>query len=229
MPLVYSEPMLSAIVNWLFPASCIVCDKSEAYLCEKCLSEREPPAAIEFANGEKPWITALFSYKDKFVKQAIWDIKYHGKFVAAHAFGERMAEAALALLQDICGLTGDEHLFADIVIVPIPPSALGRKKRGYNQAAILARALFENASFPCDLDLRVLEKVKVTEKQATLRDRRQRLRNMDGAFVADPERVRGKIVILVDDVVTTGATLRDARRACLSGGAKEVVGITIGH
>jgi predicted amidophosphoribosyltransferase len=184
------------------------------------------------------WLASLFSYHDKTIKSAIWDIKYHGHFVAADAFGERLADAAAKLLANSPKVSlfdfkeNDSRHPRGAIIVPIPPSVTGKKKRGYNQAAIIARALFENAHFPARLHTTILEKIKKTEKQATLHERSVRLRNMDGAFAVSAKSekfVRGSIIMLVDDVTTTGATLCDARRALFAAGAKEVLAVTIAH
>lgn len=220
--------MLSAVINWLFPTSCSVCRAKGSYLCENCLQNCQPPRALE-----EPWIVPLFSYKDKVVKSAIWEIKYHGRFVAAYAFGERLAEAAYSLVAPtLAEWAAREEYCNDILIVPIPPSKSGKKKRGYNQTAIIAKALFEHAGFPAEIEKHALEKIKDTAKQATLHARSVRLKNMHGAFSANQKiahRLHDRIIILVDDVTTTGATLHDARRALLEAGAKEVFAVTIAH
>lgn len=222
--------MLSAVINWLFPANCSVCSEKGAYLCDDCLAKCERAKSIAYPPGEKPWIEALFSYKDRAVRRAIWEIKYHGKFVAAHVFGEMLAEAAYSLLLGPFGAPSfDVNGIEDVLIIPIPASKYGRRRRGYNQALIIARALLDHAPFPAEIEKNALEKIKHTERQATLRNRGQRLRNMEGAFAADEKVVRGRIVLLVDDVTTTGATLRDAKRAMLEAGAKEVWGVCVGH
>ncbi|MEN9582772.1 MAG: hypothetical protein RL641_726 [Candidatus Parcubacteria bacterium] len=223
--------MLSAVINFLFPAKCIGCSESGAYLCGQCLSKCEPARP-----PTEPWIASLFSYHDKLVKQAIWDIKYHGRFVAAHAFGEKLAEAVERLLRS-SGVISDATITAQtesepIIIVPIPASQSGKKKRGYNQAAIIARAMAEHVDFHAKIVENALIKVKVTERQATLKDRSVRLGNMQGAFAVNPKvagLLCGRTVLLVDDVTTTGATLVDARRAMMEVGVKEVQAVTVGH
>ncbi len=230
--------MLSKITNWLFPVSCNICGEKGAYICKLCLFSCEP-AKIQ----EEYWVASLFSYKDKFIKKSIWEIKYHGHFDVAEAFGERLAETAFLLLQKYFKEAGklNEN---KIIIIPIPPSKVGGKKRGYNQAEIIARALFKNASFPAVLENYALEKIKQTEKQATIHEKSRRLQNMKNAFAVSKKfiskfieginnknqhRLSEHTIILVDDVVTTGATLCDARRALLEAGAREVLAVTIAH
>ncbi|HRH31447.1 MAG TPA: phosphoribosyltransferase family protein [Candidatus Paceibacterota bacterium] len=234
--------MFSSIVNILFPVSCEQCHSKGAYLCDSCLGKCEKAKPYDqFAQGQgsmSAWAASLFSYHDKTIKHAIWEIKYHGHFVVANAFGKRLAEAAMKLLQNTNGYNGGNKTQIEIIIVPIPPSAVGKKKRGYNQAYIIARALADHfklpdrAAAPTKLMNNILEKIKATQKQATLHDRNVRLKNMDGAFGTNEKHkdlVNGKTIILVDDVTTTGATLFDARRALYEAGAHEVVAVTIAH
>ena len=116
-----------------------------------------------------------------------------------------------------------------VIIVPIPPSETGSKKRGYNQTYMIARALKREATFTCKLEPNALLKTRGTIKQATIHDRTSRLANMSGVFEAKRALVRKKVIILVDDIVTTGATLSDAKRALYEAGAKHVIAITIAH
>ncbi len=250
MSVLYSISMLSAVINWIFPASCLLCKDKGAYICKVCLFQCMPAR-----KHEESWLISLFSYKDKAIKRSIWEIKYHGHFVAADAFGERLAEASLSLLgKNIEGFKNnyqnnvlhesnnfenflEQNYSGKIIIAPIPPSKSGGKKRGYNQSEIIARALFENASFASCIEKNILEKIKQTERQATIHERARRLKNMEGAFAINDKYLAGKfknylndkIIILVDDVTTTGATLHDARRALLSAGANTVLAITIAH
>lgn len=237
MSKMYCWCMFSSIVNILFPVSCEQCNQKGAYLCDSCLGKCEKAKPYDqFAQGQgnmSAWAASLFSYHDKIIKHSIWEIKYHGHFVVANAFGKRLAEAATKLLQN-----ANNHNRSEIIIVPIPPSAVGKKKRGYNQAYIIARALLDNFKLPdraaatTKLMNNILEKIKVTQKQATLNDRSVRLKNMDGAFGISEKHtslVEGKTIVLVDDVTTTGATLFDARRALYEAGAHEVVAVTIAH
>lgn len=214
--------MITQIINWLFPEKCTVCNINGSYICLPCLS-----TCKNALGAPETWIVSLFSYKDKAIKQAIWAIKFHGHFCAADAFGELLGDRAHFMLNQ--NISDYELQHEEIVIIPIPPSKSGRQKRGYNQTNMIAHALFENASFNAKVEKNAIEKIKVTERQATIHNRELRLTNMDGAFIARPEKVSGRIILLVDDVTTTGATLRDARRALLSAGARYVFAITIAH
>ena len=116
-------------------------------------------------------------------------------------------------------LLREEGLSAEVVVpVPLHPKRLA--ERGYNQAALLARAAARELGAP--LEARALVRVRDTSQQARL-GRTERLTNVERAFVArNPEAVRGRDVLLVDDVETTGATLAACRAALLEAGARHV-------
>lgn len=103
--------------------------------------------------------------------------------------------------------------------VPIPLSAQRLRERGYNQALLLARALAAPQIQPA-----LLERVRHTQPQAG-QHRAERLRNLRGAFSVPPQRqsaIVGRHLLLVDDVITTGATVQAAAHALLQAGAASV-------
>lgn len=217
--------MFSAVINYLFPSKCQSCGEYSSYLCQNCLL-----LCDKSAENTEPWIASLFSYKNPLIKSAIWEIKYKGKFITAYAFGKMLAQSAQLLLsKTLLKWIENGEIWEDVVIVPIPPSSTGKKKRGYNQSFIIAKALFENANFPAFIEKSALVKIRETSRQALLKDRNIRIRNMKCAFLAVEKIVKDRTILLVDDVTTTGATLIDARRALLQAGAKEVFAVTIGH
>ena len=109
-------------------------------------------------------------------------------------------------------------------VLPVPLSADRLQERGYNQSALIAQKLA-----PRRVDVRTLLRVLPTDAQSGL-PRAQRLRNLQGAFVVEPERVaslRGQRVVLVDDVMTTGATLHCATQALHEAGVAHVTAIVL--
>jgi len=112
------------------------------------------------------------------------------------------------------------------VVVPVPMDRHARQRRGFNQAEKIARALA--ARWELRLETRALIKVHATKAQSTL-GRAERLVNVEGAFHADPNVVRDASIILVDDLVTTGATLRACAAALGGAGARRVVAVCAGY
>jgi ComF family protein len=112
------------------------------------------------------------------------------------------------------------------IVVPVPMDRASRLRRGFNQAEKIARELASSWKLP--LDTRALMKVRPTRAQSTL-GREERLKNLTGAFRADHARVRGADVILVDDLVTTGSTLRACAGALRAAEARGVIAVCAGY
>jgi ComF family protein len=182
------------------PAGCPVCGEpaDEALLpvlrprrCAHC-RERAPP----FAKARAPYLHGGA------LAEAIWRLKYDGC--------EELARP-LAILFDGCEAPTSR------VVAPVPLHVSRLRERGYDQAALLARAAAQRFGLPCaDLLLRT----RSTRAQVGL-DRTRREANVRGAFRARRP-VPGARVCLVDDVLTTGATAAEAARALLAAGAASV-------
>lgn len=187
------------------------------YLCSDCLW-RLPGAA-----GNEPNIVAAFDYQDRRVKQAVWLLKYRGVRPIAEIF-------ARAIYDRLAEELADRLLFAPVasdkrwLVAPIPLSAKRKRQRGFNQAAEIADSLIRRNQEIFELENGLLVKTRETPTQVSLAGRAERLRNLKGAFaVRWPERVAGRNIILIDDVITTGGTIREASRALRQAGARTVI------
>jgi predicted amidophosphoribosyltransferase len=146
-------------------------------------------------------------------------LKYDGWVLAAHGMGARMA--ALPWPEDV--------LLERAALVPVPLSASRLRERGYNQSAALAAAVAARWHVPVWDD--VLVRARTTRSQTRLTPG-ERLANVAGAFRADSAvgpRLRGVHVVLVDDVVTTAATLNACAAALVARGARVVSYVTFGR
>lgn len=111
------------------------------------------------------------------------------------------------------------------LIIPIPINDQKLKQRGYNQAELLAKPVQRYLGIPLANDIMVRE--KITESQNAL-CKEERFRNIEGAFrVVNPGRLTGAKVLLIDDILTTGATASEAARVLLRAGALEVKVLTV--
>jgi ComF family protein len=129
----------------------------------------------------------------------------------------------LAALMHGCLAPGDRYLESDL-IAAVPLHGARLRERGYNQAQLLADELSRITGIPADP--KAVRRVRHNPTQTRL-NRKQRLENVRDIFRAqDPARVRGCRVILVDDVLTTGATIGSCARALLEAGAAEVLALT---
>ena len=141
-------------------------------------------------------------------------LKYHGRHKAADRLARRLFEKGRCrrVLED-----------ADVMLgVPLHADRLA--ERGFNQAGLLAKGLARLSGTAVSTSL---TRIRNTPSQTNL-SARQRRRNMADAFaVAEPRAILNSVVVLVDDVATTGATLRECARTLLLAGAREVRAITV--
>src|SRR3989344_1420246 len=212
--------LLSTILNLIFPSSCLACGQEGEYFCEGCL--KDLPLA---ENPEEDFIYSVFNYRDKAVKRAVWLLKYNGKYSIATILARAMSDK---IAEELSELEAFEN-FTEPVVIPIPLSKKRLKERGFNQAEILAEELVK-INKELNLVKNVLYKTKETKNQARLRDRSERLKNLKGCFeIKNPELIKSRNIILIDDVSTTGATLVEAKKVLLASGARYVIGLTLAH
>lgn len=216
--------MLKRLKKYLFLFLDIIFPKRDNYNIVEKLSESE---IIEFPLSritKENFIHPLFQYKDKRVKAIIWELKYRSNQKHLGTIGKLMYEQIIEELSNIYMFDSD----AEFAMIPIPITGKRRSERGYNQSEYISRAILENDTHRSILYApQWLQKIKETPKQSWL-DRQHRIKNLSGSFLAN-ERVRDKYIVLVDDVVTTGATLIEARRELFSKGAKNILAFTIAH
>jgi len=110
------------------------------------------------------------------------------------------------------------------LVVPVPLGKERRKERGYNQSAMLAYPLAIKLGLK--YSSRLLKRIRETGSQVDL-TREERRKNVNGAFFVEKGLVEKKVVLVVDDIITTGATMQECARALLDAGAKEVYSLSI--
>lgn len=217
---------LNTILDIFFPTKCISCGHSGTELCTKCLSDA-PLAERETAK----WIFPLYDYRHPPIKKALWLFKYKGKKRLASIFAEIIYDKILEELSDLSIMEN----FNNAILIPIPLSAKRYRERGYNQAELICRELIrldKNENFK--LELNILIKPKETEHQARIHNRAERLKNIIGSFTIKNEKenselLKGRNIILIDDITTTGATLNEARKILKQAGARKVIAFTVAH
>lgn len=143
---------------------------------------------------------------------------------AIHHFKYSNAHALAGPLGALMTAWWDEHPLNGDVLVPVPLHSSRLRQRGYNQAALLARELGHHTGLP--LEEQLLVRVRNTSAQMRL-DAEQRRQNVSGAFVAPSDTLRGRRVVLIDDVCTTGATLQACATALQDAGADTVQAFTL--
>ena len=244
---------ISALVGVFFPAGCRICDQlltnaSRVPICEECLDSFRPlktpicekcgqPLEIPSFAGSagassessrqvllcqvcqaRPFaFDCARSYADyqQALVRAIILLKFEQILPLGAWFAARLAGVAER---------AGEALAADVV-VPVPLHRQRRRERGYNQADLIARPLAKRLGLPYRAVLLVRTKPRPNKQVLTLEERWQSVR---GAFATRPGIKVDKLrVMLVDDVMTTGATLDACAKALRDAGAKSVVGLTV--
>lgn len=204
------------LLDLVLPRHCLGCGASGRELCDLCLDRL--PIAGEIESG----IWSLYYYQTPMVKNAIWQLKYRG----AMTIGERLGQELYRQFSPYLNLPDGESA----LVLPIPLSARRQRERGFNQAAVIARAFADQDASRLRFDDGILIKVKDTATQVSIKSRAARLKNLKRAFtVHNPQKIAGRKIMLVDDVTTTGGTINEAKRALRRAGAKAVSALTIAH
>ncbi len=233
-----------AIVSVFFPAGCRICDAlltnaSRVPICEECLAsfERVPSLLCEVCGRPLPGLTRKegepvlcpacrdriyaferarsFALYEGAVVRAILLLKFEQIEPLGAWFAERLAELVNA---EGAALAAD-------VVVPVPLHRQRERERGYNQAALLSKPLARKLRLPHKAVLLMRTRARPDKQVLSLEERWESVR---GAFATRPgSQVDNLRVLLVDDVLTTGATLDACARALRDAGAKSVIGLTV--
>lgn len=219
---------IAHFLDLIFPPRCAGCGRAtsgaEVAACAECLASialatnlrciecrARLPEGRKICHPSAPCILGYATAYDGPVKNLVLALKFHNLRAAAEPLGRILASFAE---------TQREILPADPLILPVPLGSRRERTRGYNQAELIARA-FAGGRVRTD----VLRRVRHTPPQSEL-DAAARARNLSGAFCAE-RGAEGREVILIDDVVTSGATLAEAARALRNAGARKVYALTV--
>jgi len=233
-----------AVVSVLFPAGCRICERlltraSRVPICEECLDsfQRIPEKACEICGQPMPGFAAREGERlicrvcgnrtyafDRARSYAIYEgalvraiilLKFERIEPLGTWFAARLAEVVQREIQ---------ILEADVV-VPVPLHRDRERERGYNQADVIAKPLAKKLRLPHKAVLLVRTRSRPDKQVLSFEERWESVR---GAFATRPgSQVDNKRVLLVDDVLTTGATLDACARALREAGAKSVIGLTV--
>ena len=228
-PIGFIKKAVSYIVSLVFPESCIFCLKPvernspNPYVCRECLEDipyltfDERLKETDGVSFEGYEIYGLSIYDYRSIRDTIFLFKYKGFKRYGSVLGRMMADYVIEnKLQAI--------LDADMV-VPVPLWKEKEKKRGFNQAALMAESFSEITGIPYDES--AIMRIRDTAPQNSLR-KHQRDVNIRSAFkVTDENKVKGRKILLLDDIYTTGSTVRECAKNFYADGAKAVMYIAL--
>ena len=204
--------LIYAFLHLLFPPKCILCgailEAGQADLCPTCRAEgpecSQTRTKFPFLDS---W-TAIWHYEGM-VRKSIHRFKFRGRRLYAKSYGKILA-----------GKLSQQHPEGFDILTWIPTGTFRKLTRGYDQVALLATAVGSELGMqPQPL----LKKIRNNRPQSGIRGEAQRRANVLGAYRAiDPAAVKGKRILLLDDVITTGATAGECARVLLTAGAEEI-------
>lgn len=223
------------LADILFPKFCVGCRKIGTYLCIKCRKKLMPinkDICIYCNKYSKHGLThefckrkygldgiVCFFYYNLILKKVIGAIKYQ---LAVDVWKDFRKELSSDLLYRLDFFSKNKHKF---FIQPIPLYKKSFKNRGFNQTEIIAEFLSNYLDIPI---INNLIKVKETKSQASLRKGYERYRNIKDSFgVIGGNGTHGRNIILIDDVLTTGSTLKEASKTLKENNSILVYAITI--
>ena len=204
--------MIKRVLRLLFPPKCVLCKKlltpQETDLCFHCrIHAPEFPGAKITLSFVAQW-TGIWYYKDD-VRGSLLRYKFGGRRSYAPAYGRLLAMKLQRM--------GWDELDC---ITWIPISHRRRFRRGFDQSELIARVVAAELGLPL---VAAAKKIRHTKPQSLMGDAAHRRANILGAYrVTDPAHITGKRVLLIDDIITTGATASECARVLLTAGAKEV-------
>ncbi len=208
--------LADSALRLLFPSRCVLCGREGDLICESCRQSfplRLDPDAIPRLSGIRA-ARAVWPYEGS-VREIVRRYKYNG-----------LRSLAPVLASEMAHILHEWSPSIDLIVhVPVHPARL--RERGYDQSELLARELSRTGGIAA---IPALVRLRETAVQARAMSAAQRADNVRGAFnVPDSARIRRANVLLIDDVLTTGATLKEAARALRRAGARNVYALTLAH
>ncbi len=202
--------MLAPFLDFFFPRYCCMCERrlavAEEEICSKCLRTLN---RIEYGGGEVHGVierifwghipivraTSMFQYEGEQTRRILHNIKYFDR-----------PEAAVVMARVFAREQAGTDFFEGIdLIIPLPLAKKKQRIRGYNQCDYIARGLSQQTGIPVAVDVAVRT---VNNPTQTHLDHEQRKENVKDIFqLVNPQKILGKHVLIVDDVITTGSTI----------------------
>ena len=212
-----------AVIHFFLPHFCLICEttkiESHDLICENCwknLPLANPPDKIQEELKNKLAGNCYFS---KAI--SLWQFSHETQLIIHYLKYRAFGKIAVKVGELIERKLSENKLISEnTLLIPIPLHKTRLRERGYNQSLLLCKAIASETELPYE-DY-VLKRVRYTGSQTKL-NAKQRLENVKNAFVViNQDKILNKTVILVDDVITTGATMNSCARVIRESGAYDV-------
>jgi ComF family protein len=222
--------VLNFILRVLFPPRCLICGVplSAGVICASCFDRiprhqtffcavcgaRLPERKKICHRGAFYLLAAAGQYDDPALRALVHALKFHGVRQAAEPIAELIARYLVDTGTNLEGY----------LVIPLPLHPRRRNERGFNQTEEIARHLARRISLEVRTD--ILTRNRHTRPQTGMAGAEERRRNIAGCFsVAHPEDIRGRNIVVLDDVATSGATMGEASRMLKAAGARRIIGL----
>lgn len=225
------EEFVEKAISIIYPNICVLCGKNieaDKCLCEKCRDDLEyieepmcKKCGKQLTQNEQEYCDdcknkhhyfecgmGIFSYNEK-IRKAIYDFKYNNMKSYAKFFGQQMATRSKKQLA----------YWKPEAIIPVPVSRKKYLKRGYNQAQLIGRELSRLTGIP--MDTKILYRIRDTKPQKDM-SKNERKKNLESAFIITENIVKYEVVVLVDDIYTTGSTIDECAKTLKEAGVSKV-------
>ncbi len=219
---------IKSCFDFFLPISCPSCKNkllvTETYVCKNCLDSIQtiPPERIKYEYDRKfyqdKYIKDFFAYylfqKNGTLQHIIHSFKYESKFLIAIFMGKILGKK----LKDVIPIKEIDFIH------PVPLHRLKKVERGFNQSFYLAKGIEKETSIRAKNNILKRKKYTLTQTKMNFIERENNMRN---AFKV-VTKVEGKNIILVDDIITTGATINECARVLKQKGAKDIYAVSLG-
>lgn len=210
-------------LNLLFPKFCFGCHREGCYLCQDCKSILELSDFHQILKTEE--LDDLYfstEYKNPLLKNLIQNFKYQ-------PFIKELSLSLSSLIIEHFQLLDNPPLFyrekSNFILTPVPLEKRRLRWRGFNQAEEIAKKLSEFLEIPLVNDILIKKRETLPQVKLSNEERKE---NVSKAFYCrNQEKIKGKNILLVDDIYTTGSTMREAAKVLKTSGAKKIIGIVI--
>lgn len=210
--------IIKKFLNLIYPPVCGFCGKiCNEHLCKKCeikIKKHEIVSVRRISNTYFEEILCIFKYED-IIRSTLIKYKFQNKAYLYKTFSKIIVK--------------NKKIYSFLknydIIIPVPISKKRNRQRGYNQSYLIAKEIAEKSNLKCEK--KCLVKQKDTIEQSKL-DKEQRKINVQGAYgIINKEKLINKNVLLLDDIYTTGNTVKECAKRLKQSGAKKVGVLTI--